>query len=245
MIPNNLIIIGGGASVREGIELGLWDKIQDKFTCGLNYSYKYFDSTFTAFVDKDFYAKQRPELQKLPLIIGKSGGYNPSPNTIDLPTATRYTRDLQGGTYCASLTGIFALSLGIFLVDVGTIYLLGYDFGEYHTKNIEDKPLTQENFDTVTYDNHKRLITHFYQGEFNHRGIGKTSYYSHKNRPRDKFSVYAKETKVKIYNVSENSRIPSKILEKISYKTFFEKLGGFGTCSHKSCRIDIRKKLNS
>jgi len=243
---NSLIIIGGGASIKEGLELGLKDKLKDKFTCGLNYAYKYFDNcTYHAFVDKDFYTKQRPELQKLPLIIGKSGGYSPIPNTIDLPTATKYTRDLKGGTYSAELTGIFALSVGIFLVDVGTIYLLGYDFGEYHTKNIEDKPLTQENFDTVTYDNHKRLITHFYQGEFNHRGIGKTSYYSHKNRPRDKFSVYAKETKVKIYNVSENSRIPSKILEKISYETFFEKLRGDGRCNHNEQRLFIRKKLNS
>ena len=88
-------------------------------------------------------------------------------------------------------------------------------------------------------------MTHFYQGEFNHRGIGKTSYYNAKNRPRDKFQCYAKETKVKIYNVSVNSRIPSTILEKISYKTFFEKLGGNGRCNHSEARKEIRSKLNA
>ena len=246
---NSLIIIGGGASIKEGLELGLKDKLKDKFTCGLNYAYKYFDNcTYHAFVDKDFYTKQRPELQKLPLIIGKSGGYSPLPNTIDLPTATSYTRDLKGGTYSAELTGIFALSVGIFLVDVGTIYLLGYDFGEYHTKNIEDKPLTQENFDTVTYDNHKRLITHFYQGKFNHRGIGKTSYYNAKNRSRDKFMPFIKDKentkKIKIYNVSPTSRIPNEIFEKIDYKTFFKKLETTGgRCNHIEQIKLIRKKL--
>ena len=242
----SLIIIGGGASVKEGLELGLKDKLKDKFTCGLNYAYKYFDNcTYHCFVDKDFYTKQSHELAKLPLIIGKSGGYNPLPNTIDLPTATKYTRDLQGGTYSPELTGLFALSLGIFLIDVGTIYCLGFDFGEFHTKNIEDRPLTLNDKPILKYDSHKKLMTHFYQGEFNHRGIGKTSYYNAKNRPRDKFQCYTKETKVKIYNVSVNSRIPSTILEKISYKTFFEKLGGNGRCSHIEARKEIRSKLNA
>ena len=252
MIPNELIIIGGGASIKEGLSLGLHDKLKDCFTCGLNYAFNYFTCTYHCFVDKDFYKKQQPNLAKLPLLIGKSGGYNPMANTIDLPTATRYYRNLQGGTYSPDLTGLFALSLGIYLIDTGTIYLLGYDFGGYHTSNIEDTPLTMANKDILALDPRKRPITHFYQGDFNHRGIAKTSYYNAKKRPRDKFMPFIKDKtnkeKIKIYNVSPTSRIPNEIFEKIDYKTFFEKLdtGCDGKCNHNMIEIrkSIRQKLN-
>ena len=100
-IPNIGIIVGGGFSIKKGLSLGLHDTLANNFTCGCNYAYRYFDNlTFHTFVDKDFYTKNQPTLSKLPLIIGKSGGYVPMNNTIDLPTATRYTRNLSGGTYC-------------------------------------------------------------------------------------------------------------------------------------------------
>jgi len=264
MIPHELIIIGGGASIKEGISLGLHDKLQNRFTCGLNYVYKFFNCTYHCFVDKDFYnsKKQKDNISKLPLIIGKSGGYTPMNNTIDLPTATRYFRDLKGGTYSPDLTGIFALSLGIYLINSGVIYLLGYDFGGFHIKNIEDERLTIKTKDILKLDKHKRPLTHFYQEEFNHRGTGKVSYYNAKNRPRDKFMPFIKDKenkrKIKIYNVSPNSRIPSNIIEKIGYKDFFERLEAErakGEQRHSETdsnhieqdelRKEIRKKLNS
>jgi len=157
MIPNELIIIGGGASIKKGLSLGLHDTLRNRFTCGLNYGFNYFkDCTYHCFVDRDFYKKQKPNLSKLPLIIGKSGGYNPMNNTIDLPTATRYFRNLSGGVYNANLTGVFALSLGIYLMDAGNIFLLGYDFGGFHTSNIDDAPLTMKNKDILALDSHKR-----------------------------------------------------------------------------------------
>ena len=37
-----IIIVGGGTSIKEGISKGLWSKLDNKYTFGLNYSYKYF-----------------------------------------------------------------------------------------------------------------------------------------------------------------------------------------------------------
>ena len=35
------IIIGGGASIQEGISKGLWDSIKDEITVALNYSIRH------------------------------------------------------------------------------------------------------------------------------------------------------------------------------------------------------------
>lgn len=246
---NTLIIIGGGASIKEGLKLGLKEAIKDKFTCGINYSYRYFPSTYHCFVDPLFYTDNQTDLSSLPLIIGKSGGYIPMNNTIDLPTATQYTRNLSRGTYSPDLGGIFALSLGIFLLDVGTIYLLGYDFGEYRKENVENEAEFLQDlkrFHKITeQDDRKRLITHFYQGELNHRGIGKTSFYHSRNRARDKFSVYSKEEKIKIYNVSPTSRISEELIKKMDYDTFLKRLEPVERCNQIETRKMIRSKLNA
>ena len=243
-----LIIIGGGASINEARPLGLAEKIKDRFTCGLNYAYRYFDCTYHCYVDRDFYDKQRIELAKLKLIIGKEHGKKSLSNTINLSTATRYFRDLQGGVYSPDLCGLFALSLGIYLLDEGTIFLLGHDFGEIHKENIEDKEINRIELNKISeLDNKKRYITHFYQGDFEHRGIGKISYYHSKNRARNKFSPYIEDKKnrnIKIYNVSPNSRIPSNIFEKIDYNTFFKKLDE-KRYNQDELRLMMRKKLNS
>jgi len=246
---NELIIIGGGASINEARPLGLEEKIKDRFTCGLNYVYRYFDCTFYTYVDKDFYDKESSGLSKLKLIIGKEHRINVLPNTITLPTATRYFRDLQGGVYSPDLVGLFALTLGIYLLDKGTIYLLGYDFGEARTENHEAKSINElSNHQKFTSkDARGRFITHFYQGDFEHRGIGKTNYYNARNRARNKFLPYIQDKKnrdIKIYNVSPNSRIPSNIFEKIDYNTFFSKLDT-NKYDQNELRSYIRRKLNS
>jgi hypothetical protein len=45
MIPNELIIIGGGASIQEGIALNLKGRIKNKFVIALNFAYRHFDHT--------------------------------------------------------------------------------------------------------------------------------------------------------------------------------------------------------
>ena len=84
------------------------------------------------------------------------------------------------------------------------------------------------------YDNGK-AITHFYQHDQNspeHRGIGKINWYEateidkltkrRMTRAEVEFGVYKDESKVKIYNVSPDSRIPT--FPKINYDQFFSML---------------------
>ncbi|GAH30598.1 unnamed protein product, partial [marine sediment metagenome] len=71
-------------------------------------------------------------------------------NTIVLPHKIKYR-----------LTGIFALDVGIDLLEEGEIFLLGYDYSEYKNKK----------------DTKKRKVTHFYQEQIEHRGIGHAEYY--------------------------------------------------------------------
>lgn len=206
--PNQLIIIGGGSSLREGISKSLWDKLKGRFTIGLNYSYKYYESTFQCYVDRQFYIEQKEELVKLPLIIGNRhqipGGV--LSNTTTFSSVNEYRRDVRSGCYRANLVGIYALSLGIYLLDKGEIFLLGYDF-----KAVGEDEKT------------KKPLTHFYQKELQHRGIGKVSYYNSRSGEED-FAPFKEEKKIKIWNVSLVSKIPIEIFEKISYDGFFDKL---------------------
>ena len=204
MKNKQLIIIGGGTSITEGINKGLWGKLQNQFTFGLNYSYRFFkNSTCQLYVDNDFYAKEiKKGLEQHTLIIGKfhsSVAKIATPNTIMLPSAFKHNRNIISGVYKSSLVGLFALTLGIYLLDVGEIFLLGYDYGGRKIPN------------------QTKQKTHFYQndGKIRHRGIGKVNYYLSKGRVNRDFVPYKDEKKVKIYNVSMISKIPT--FHNISY----------------------------
>ena len=222
--PRQLIIIGGGFSLKEGIDKGLWDKLKNKWTIGLNYSFKFFDSTLLSYVDKEFYKEEYEKLKHLSLIIGKEQDViTKLPNTIALKTNdAKYFRDVRLGCYKSNLCGIFALSLAIYLLDEGEIYLLGYDYGA--TKKDKDK----------------KFLTHFYQGQIKHRGIGKVNYFHTTGRADKDFGVYQNESKVHIYNVSLNSDI--KTFPKLSYAGFFEKLDN-QQYNQNELRQYIRNKL--
>jgi len=226
--PKQLIIIGGGTSIQEGVRKGLWKKLDGKFTFGLNFSYRYFPNpTAQLYVDDDFYNKQKDKWDYLPLIIGKWYRFNKKtflPQTICLPAISKYHRDVKDGVYKSNLVGIFALTLGIHLLDEGEIYLLGYDYG---AKGQDEKG---------------RPKTHFYQGDIKHRGIGKVNYYDTKNRATMDFSVYQAENKVKIYNVSPISNIPDSIFPQLTYDEFFKKLDN-KKFSQDNLREEIKEKL--
>lgn len=223
-----LIIIGGGSSRKDGVDTGLYSKLNNKFTIGLNHIYKFFDSTCLMFVDNDFYTDNIENMNKLPLIIGKvHDRIKPMTNLITLKTTTKYTRDLTKGVYKNALVGLFALSLGIYLLDEGEIFLLGFDQGE---------------IDKDKKDSKSRLITHCNQDELKHRGLGKVNYYHGKNRAERDFSVYIEEKKIKIYNVSPKSRIPDTVFEKITYQKFYEMLT-YQIYSQDYIRNYIREKL--
>ena len=206
--PKQLIIIGGGASINEGIKKELWKKLEGKFVCGINFSYIYFsDATIQFYLDKQVRDKNEKDFDTLPLIITKNQAIKTYLNELQLSTHNQYDRHLKDGVYKGSLTGIYALTVAIHLLDEGEIFLLGYDFG---SDGKDDKT--------------NKEITHFYQGEINHRGVGKINYYKGKERANRDFGVYNNEKKIKIYNVSLDSKINT--FEKISYDEFFKKIDG-------------------
>jgi len=229
--PSQLIILGGGTSMKEGISKGLWEKLQDRFTLGINYSFHYFKSTLQTYVDLDFYSNEWDDLESLPLIVGKYHKLIEKEirsKTIMLQINPKtYVRDLSSGVYKSSLCGLFSLSLGINLLDKGEIFLLGYD----HTNSSNGEK-----------DKNGKLLTHFYQGKLNHRGIGKVNYYKNKGRADRDFGAYTGEKKIKIYNVSLDSKINT--FPKISYDKFFSMLDT-DTFDQSKLRDLIRKKLDN
>ena len=229
MIPNQIILLGGGASCRYlgAIDRGLFSFLQDKFCIGINYSYKWVNTTCNLGVDETLYARNgdHEEIAKLPLWIGKEH-WNLGKrelNSIFLKESLEYNRDLIQGVYKPTLSGIFALSLAIKLLDYAEglteIYLLGYDNG----------PAKDENYNFIN-DSKGRPITHWYQNEFEHRGTGKIAWYTattldYESRKRitkaeEEYRVFKNESKVKIYNVGGTSMIP--IFPQISYHEFFK-----------------------
>jgi len=209
-MKKQIIIIGGGTSIKEALLKGLWEKIKGKFVIGLNYSYNYFTNpTFQSFVDNDFYDDNLKDLEKLSLIIGNKKRFKKIlSNTILLPSIATYYRDVQHGVYKASLVGLWALSMAIYLINPeDEIYLLGYDYGEVNRVKKGQK-----------------FFTHFYQGDINHRGIGKINYYNASGRAEKDFGVYNIVKDIKIYNVSKISKIPDRIFPKLTYDEFFKRL---------------------
>lgn len=208
MKNKQLIIIGGGTSIREGVKLRLWNKLDGRFTIGTNFSYQFFTSTIQCYVDKDFYNNEVNNISHLPMIIGKKHSLDKkNPNTIMIPASSEYKpRNIKDGIYKSSLVGLFALSLGLYLLDEGECYLLGFDYG-----NISNKK-----------DKNNKLYTHFYQDQLKHRGIGKVNYYTMRGRADKDFGVYLPDSKIKIYNVSPNSKIT--VFPKLTYSEFFNKL---------------------
>ena len=230
MLPKQLVIIGGGASLRpywDGVykEKGLFELLPKLFSCGLNYSYKFINTTLNSGVDETFYNANSKELVNLPLYIGKEQVSLQKSNTKNVyffPPNRKYDRDLIGGVYKSTLAGLFALSLFIKFMDEGEIYLLGYDYGPQ--RDSYGKPLIDER---------GRILTHWYQGKCEHRGIGKINWYTATmtdskdkktkiTNAENEFRVFANESKVKIYNVGLQSAIPT--FEKISYESFFSKI---------------------
>jgi hypothetical protein len=222
--PKQLFLIGGGSSIQDGLKLGLWEKLKDKFTIGTNFSYKFFSATAQVYVDAPFYDANASELSKLPLILGTAYKVKQRlPNTCFFTPTNSYTRDLSDGVYSPRLSGIYALSLAVCILDSGTIFLLGYDM------------------QGTGKDEKNRAITHFYQGQVEHGGVGKINYYDIKNRSEIDFGVFRQETKVKIYNVSPNSRI--NCFEKINYEQMF-KLMLTQEHNQETLREEIKSKLS-
>ena len=247
--PNQLFLCGGGLSMREGVDKGLWQVLENKFTLGLNFSYKFFNSTFTCFIDPvSFYRKHRHELKDLPLLVGRYVSdikRDILPNTIFLKPCPNYTRDLNKGVYSCYLCGLWALSLAIYVLDVGEIYLLGFDNGSLPVEKkdntitlktskggveIEVEKVSPELLKKIKktviikrqIDKPLRAMSHWYQGKLEHRGVGRINFYHSSNKTNDLFKVYLGETKCKIFNVSPKSNLT--VFPKLSYDEMFSRI---------------------
>lgn len=216
---DEVIIVGGGNSIKEGISLGLKEILKDKFVIVCNYAFKHFPHTFMTFADRNFYvpmyAKEKKndnpdiyeELKKEKLIVGiQHNGLAEFmlPNTILVKHSSelKQIKNINQGLYVKSfLTGIFSMSLASFLLDYqGRIFLLGFDWNKVGQ-------------------------THYYnKEEINHRGQGFVNHYKVHN-PSNIFSDFNKFHNLKIYNVSLNSNISN--FEKIDYNTFFQLLSPY------------------
>jgi hypothetical protein len=206
-MPKQLIMIGGGLSINEGIEKGLWDKLNGKYTIAINYAFRFLDSTLLCFLDEKFQKAHWEEFKSHPLMVSRVGSnIKEAENLYLLPVSDVYMGkdSFTKGVYRPYLSGIFALTMAIQLLDEGDeIFLLGYDWtSKVHTEN--GKKYIENNF-------HKdRTLTQTFD------------YSEHQNDGDKYFRPFTKEHKVKIFNVSPDSNI--NVFKKISYDEFFAML---------------------
>ena len=66
------IICGSGNTVSIGMDFGIFDELQNHFTFGLNYWYKYaFDPDIITFLDWQFYNDNYEDLREKNIIVGR------------------------------------------------------------------------------------------------------------------------------------------------------------------------------
>jgi hypothetical protein len=219
------IILGSGASIRSGIELGLSSYLEREITFGINDAIKFFDCTAFTFGDWCCYADRFDFYKEKPLVIGchdfhigkqiEGARYCPKQeNLILLQGSGKYYGDegLSKGLYSRVLTGAFTLNLAIRL-GFKEIYLLGFDNcainGQTHWyQNVEGAG------QFTNYCGEK------YTGVGkNERGEYNTSFY---NKDDVQLNLLWEPFKiemdtVEIYNVSPQSRI--NVFPKIDYST--------------------------
>lgn len=221
------IIIGGGKSVREGVDSGLWDKIKGKDIWSLNYAYKLmpYVPTRQCFVDFMFFRNNEddlldlaskgvpihcksnsklrgkpPEFIKQYATVRQKGGFRGKTATTEPPESHIFVGRM-------GLVGTFSMSLAI-AEGYDRIYLLGYDFG---STGLTDKD------------------THWYQHKVQVKstGVGRPTVYWNKlglKKEVEDYQIFNTVNSVQYYNVSPNSNIP--YFEKIGYEKFYELIGG-------------------
>jgi len=224
MKPKQLIIIGGGKSISEGIELGLWEALKDRFTIGCNYAYRYLDCTILTYVDPKFQNKNWSGINNIPLKVSRNGSDMPKmSNVYYIPNSTIYHREakIREGLYSKFLTGVFSLSLAIKLLDIGEIFLLGYDSNTVFKKDGA----------RLIFDNNFHSIDEWHQ-KVNYNSLPKY---------RNMFEVFRSEKKCKIYNVGKKSQLQT--FDKITYLDFFDKLKGY--INQNELRKTIRRQIES
>lgn len=234
-----IIIIGGGTSIQEGIDSGLKDRIKNKCVVLINYAYKHFEGTFLCFGDKDFYApihvkynKNNPdiyeELSKQSLIVGARK--NPDLDNIIHPNTIMIESPRKELGKAPVLTGLFALAIAEKLKPE-KIFLLGFDWDKRDPKTI---PLGKD------YNPKSELELHYYGKEIKHAGSGYFGMYENHN-PNNYFKFFD-NSKSEIYNVNLKSNIEN--FKKIDYTKMYSLLSN-QIFNQDELREKIKKELHS
>ena len=141
-----LIIVGGGFSIKQGLEEGLYPKLANRLICGINYSFIYLPQTYLCCMNyTDFYNENRIELSKLPLIV-----------TCNRPHPSRWLKNTLLINKNFALSGILALHVGL-LLEPKEIFLLGYDFKaingytHFYQGDIKHRGIGQAQYYTVEH----------------------------------------------------------------------------------------------
>ena len=214
MKDKSIVIIGGGASIKDGIALGLWDKLQQSKLdiASINFAYMAmpFTPTYEVWLDTTFFRNNMDSLfvleQKGCKMITKVHSKYDNLPTIKKYAITREKPDFSSDTMFVGmngLSGFFALSIAV-KQGYETIYLLGYDFGTNSINNTN---------------------THFYQDTLAVPSSGVRNpgvYLQHQGGVKKEvhgFDYYL-SCKPKIFNVSPSSNINT--FQKIDYPRLFE-----------------------
>jgi len=217
----SVILVGGGASVKEGISKGLWEKIKSKTIWSCNYAFMtmpYLPKR-QLWVDRSFFKNNLPALNELAnknveMVCKANSLATPLPKVIGyngIRTRADYFGKLgieKNKIFCGmqGFVGTFALHIAI-CEGYNEIFLLGYDYG-------------------IPPGENQGTFTHFYQNKLNVKstGMGRPEVYQDdkKNIKKDieDYLMFLQEKDIKIWNVSMKSNIDC--FEKITYERFFK-----------------------
>jgi len=194
-----VIIVGGGYSLKEGIEKGLWKKLVGKDVWSLNFAYLTMPylPTREIWVDRNVFKDHAADFQRMHkdgvMMIAKANTcYNAIPEVKTYPT-TRKVSEINDPKKrfigSMGLCGVFGMSIAL-SESYDKVYLLGYDFG------------TKDKKDTKT---------HYYQDKLKVKstGVGNPTVYWRGNQfhgSLDEYSLFLNKP-TKYYNVSLVSNI--------------------------------------
>lgn len=235
MIPTQCIITGGGSSIRPDRsvpikDLELWSKIQNHFTIGTNFVYKWFTPTVLLYGDYTFYYSQQDKLKNVPFIIGKYDQKYQKKDNPKLDNNVYLIKDnghYYGKESCQlnryytfQLAGLASMSLAIGL-RCRQLFLLGFDAQEINGYT----HFYDEQDGKVIWESTNRTGI----GKFYHEKSKQWLYNTGNFNNIDELNNYwfapfrqAKIEGIEIYNVSLKSKID--LFPKINYQAFYSML---------------------